>query len=361
MAQVVDYRVSTLVVLCKDCGQDVGLYPARHKCQSIERPPMPTIKKKFLEPIHTKGNIPSLDTSRSSSVASSPIDTPTSSSKWSRWNNKGSPVDQNEDSIYFNNFAANLPEQEVAAGGKKTWGKGRQNDKWKQLNEKVDKTKQNGNLWGKIMQATQNMATPIYDEKGAESDEDDWEGETHVSRILREYYEKKRSPLPNWLFDKNTNKHITKSYKQEPVTPVSPVNQTSRRRLWEKNPDEKSKMSSRERELQELRQKPSVPKSSYENEKFRDEKMDRSRTDDHYFTRRQKEFSNKSDYLNLSDTRRPPNPYGEQRKYNYDDSEYTPKTRYENPYGTYRHRPSSRERKDPFSNRNRFDKEPDYL
>lgn len=188
MAQVVDYRVSSLVVLCKDCGQDSGLYPSRHKCQPIERPPMPTIKKKFLEPIHTKGNVPSLDTSRSSSVASSPIDTPTSSSKWSRWNNKGSPVDQNEDSIYFNNFAANLPEQDAAAGGKKTWGR-RQNDKWKQLNEKgkklpskskqkwidvltlfydkVDKTKQNGNLWGKIMQATQNMATPMYDDKGA--------------------------------------------------------------------------------------------------------------------------------------------------------------------------------------------------
>src|SRR5690349_19909491 len=32
MAEVIDYRVSRIVVLCKDCGQDVGLYPARHKC-----------------------------------------------------------------------------------------------------------------------------------------------------------------------------------------------------------------------------------------------------------------------------------------------------------------------------------------
>src|SRR3954452_17054986 len=32
MVEVNDYRVSRIVVLCKDCGQDVGLYPARHKC-----------------------------------------------------------------------------------------------------------------------------------------------------------------------------------------------------------------------------------------------------------------------------------------------------------------------------------------
>jgi hypothetical protein len=205
------------------------------------------------------------------------------------------------------------------------------------------------------------MLNNFFFYKIKESDEDDWEGETHVSRILREYYEKKRLPLPDWLFDKNTNMHLAKSYKQEPETPVNLVNQTSRRRLWEKSSDGKSKMSSRERELQELRQRPSVPKSPHENEKFIDERIDRSRTDDHYFTRRQKDFSNRPDFTNHSDSRRPPNPYGEQRKYNYDDSEYTPKTRYENPYGTYRHRPSSRERKDPFSYGNRFNKESDYL
>ncbi|ORX97650.1 hypothetical protein K493DRAFT_313986 [Basidiobolus meristosporus CBS 931.73] len=27
-----DYRVSGVSVRCVDCGQDVGLYPARHKC-----------------------------------------------------------------------------------------------------------------------------------------------------------------------------------------------------------------------------------------------------------------------------------------------------------------------------------------
>lgn len=39
----VDYRVSRLIVLCKDCGDDVGLYPSRHKCRKPERPPLPTL------------------------------------------------------------------------------------------------------------------------------------------------------------------------------------------------------------------------------------------------------------------------------------------------------------------------------
>ncbi|KAI7850779.1 hypothetical protein BDC45DRAFT_517124 [Circinella umbellata] len=43
MGIVNDYRISQIVVLCKDCGQDVGLYPARHKCEVPERPPLPTI------------------------------------------------------------------------------------------------------------------------------------------------------------------------------------------------------------------------------------------------------------------------------------------------------------------------------
>lgn len=29
----IDYRVSRVAILCKDCGYDVGFYPARHVCQ----------------------------------------------------------------------------------------------------------------------------------------------------------------------------------------------------------------------------------------------------------------------------------------------------------------------------------------
>lgn len=153
-AQVVDYRVSTLVVLCKDCGHDVGLYPARHKCQPVERPAMPALPTQY-----TKSNIlssPSLDlnnrtmSSGSSSSITSSSPSPSLSSvegnggnKWSSSRQKTNlHIEDNEESVYFNNFAANLPGSSNEAtttatpSGKKLWGKVRQNEKWKQLNEK---------------------------------------------------------------------------------------------------------------------------------------------------------------------------------------------------------------------------------
>jgi hypothetical protein len=45
MVDVIDYRISRIVVLCKDCGQDVGLYPARHKCGIPTSEGLPTIPK----------------------------------------------------------------------------------------------------------------------------------------------------------------------------------------------------------------------------------------------------------------------------------------------------------------------------
>jgi hypothetical protein len=148
-AQVVDYRVSTLVVLCKDCGHDVGLYPARHKCQPIERPAMPALPAQY-----TKSNTPpSLDlnsrtmsSGSNSSMASSPSPSfssveGASANKWSSSRHKANiAVENHEESVYFNNFAVNLPgssnNETTSIAGKKLWGKVRQNEKWKQLSEK---------------------------------------------------------------------------------------------------------------------------------------------------------------------------------------------------------------------------------
>lgn len=52
VAETIDYRVSRIAVLCKDCNSDVGLYPARHKCgvsavETVQSPPIPEIPKKF--------------------------------------------------------------------------------------------------------------------------------------------------------------------------------------------------------------------------------------------------------------------------------------------------------------------------
>ncbi|KAI8879721.1 hypothetical protein K501DRAFT_335870 [Backusella circina FSU 941] len=298
-AQVVDYRVSTLVVLCKDCGQDVGLYPARHKCAPIERPAMPALPTKYLDQ-KQQSRTPSLDStsktiSSTSSISTSPsLSSAESSSKWSSRRGNKSPTtttttEEPEESIYLDNFTAHLPGSETSnSSGKKLWGKVRQNDKWKQLNEKNDKTKQTGKLWGKLLQATQNMAEkiPNRDEKGAESDEDDFDGETHVSRILREYYEKKRLPLPNWLFDDNTPMKrapsLAASRQKSPTTSESsgPMRTPSRRRLWEQTPESENAMSSRERERQELRKNQSLrkPTSPIHDEFENNSRPDRARS-----------------------------------------------------------------------------------
>lgn len=154
-AQAVDYRISRVVVCCKDCGQDVGLYPARHKCQEVIRPPLPPLPANLDDhhglrvPARTSDNVSrSRSTSSSSSTLNTPSDTSstttTTGSKWTARfgrspSTKNNP-DNEEESVYFNNFAAHLPEGGDSPGsghsGKKLWGKVRQNEKWKQLSEK---------------------------------------------------------------------------------------------------------------------------------------------------------------------------------------------------------------------------------
>lgn len=149
-AQAVDYRVSTLIVLCKDCGQDVGLYPARHKCGPIERPAMPALPAQYQKsppPSSLQLNSRTISSGSSSSTTSSSTSPSFTSveqtpSKWSSRLAKSSAPHQDdhaesEESIYFNNFASNLPDNnEQPATGKKLWGKVKQNEKWKQLGEK---------------------------------------------------------------------------------------------------------------------------------------------------------------------------------------------------------------------------------
>ncbi|CDH58053.1 hypothetical protein RO3G_07476 [Lichtheimia corymbifera JMRC:FSU:9682] len=281
-AQAVDYRISRVVVCCKDCGQDVGLYPARHKCQEVIRPPLPPLPANLDDhyglrvPARTSDNVTrSRSTSSSSSTLNTPSDTSSTTTTGSKWtarfgrspstkNNTNDP-DNEEESVYFNNFAAHLPEGGDSPGsgqsGKKLWGKVRQNEKWKQLSEKYDKPKQSAKLWGKLVQATQTVADkmPARDDRGPESDESDWEGESHVSRILREYYEKKHEPLPHWLFDERNPRPVSSRKSHEPMRheeignhPATRRPTTGRKqRLWEVN--DEPQMTQREREREELR------------------------------------------------------------------------------------------------------------
>lgn len=148
-ARVVDYRVSTVAVLCQDCGEDV-LYPTRHKCQpNTNRPPVPTIPTQYTDDAFSIPRKPvsssSPDTSSgSSSFTSSPIQSDNSNNngsptngKWSRFGNRNKELEQeqSDESIYFNKFAEHLPSAEPQQG-RKLWGKVRHNEKWKQLTEK---------------------------------------------------------------------------------------------------------------------------------------------------------------------------------------------------------------------------------
>lgn len=125
-----------------------------------------------------------------------------------------------------------------------------------------------------------------------------------MSRILREYYEKKRLPLPDWLFTDDMlavsrKKSATRKQPQKMDSSVpenhGPVRTPSRRRLWEQNPADPKNISSRERERQELRQvqppPPPVPSnvrnnanedrySNRESDRYRE--PDRYRESDHY-------------------------------------------------------------------------------
>lgn len=79
-----------------------------------------------------------------------------------------------------------------------------------------------------------------------ESDDSDWEGETHVSRVLREYYEKKGAPLPSWLLDERTPQSTTTRatdrrpemplYKQEEEELARRPSRRNRK-LWEVDDD----------------------------------------------------------------------------------------------------------------------------
>ncbi|CAG8566844.1 18628_t:CDS:2 [Dentiscutata erythropus] len=152
MAEVIDYRVSRIVVLCKDCGHDVGLYPARHKCvllgsDSIPVPPIPNLSTK------------------------------------NKNNNDGN-----------------------ASG---LWGKLRSVNNWKNVSEDasiaptISQPTQGSKLWDKLLSAAASYNSNNDDDSECESEAEGWEGETHISRILREYHQQKNGDIPDWLFDSN--------------------------------------------------------------------------------------------------------------------------------------------------------------
>jgi hypothetical protein len=139
-----DYRVSTLIVLCKDCGQDVGLYPARHKCTSAKRPQLPTLcsstTSSFTSWNHEE-EVPELVATTPTTVTRQASDSSIESGKWNifRSDVKKQPLKEDDKSVYFDTYASNLKNSTSlsdindATNGKRLWGKMRENEKWKEL------------------------------------------------------------------------------------------------------------------------------------------------------------------------------------------------------------------------------------
>lgn len=158
-----DYRVSTIVVLCKDCDEDVGLYPARHKCNSSNKlPQLPKLCSSTTSSF-TRWNsqqedqdVPDLIDSNptSTTVTRQASDSSMESGKWSffksnstsdikkHYNDEQERPNEDEDgSIYFDNYASNLKNSSsltdfrdtTSPNGKKLWGKMKENEKWKDL------------------------------------------------------------------------------------------------------------------------------------------------------------------------------------------------------------------------------------
>ncbi|ORX42779.1 hypothetical protein DM01DRAFT_149190 [Hesseltinella vesiculosa] len=252
MAKTVDYRVSTIVILCKDCGQDVGLYPARHQCEDIERPHLPPLPAIIPDVAKQTDPQPGTEEAKNESTLSS-------------WSNalgrltgktaappppkKEEPPESVDDNTYFDYYSALLPEEKAkAAESKNSWTKVKRNDALQQL---VDKQKQQDappstSLWGKIFQGGQKQPDR------PNSDESDWDGESHVSRTIRQYHESKTGQVPDWFEEEikamDEELAMASDHRQDDAV-VSEG--THKKHLWDEDPLQQ--MTARERERQALR------------------------------------------------------------------------------------------------------------
>lgn len=172
-----DYRLSTIIVLCKDCGKDVGLYPARHQC-NVKRPYLPTLCSTTTN--NQWEDVPELI--KSPTVTRQASDSSMESGKWNFFR---STVKNEENPTYFDNYATHLKsssscnDMKDVTNGKKLWGRMKENEKWKELITDKSKyilfmfvsvtnilveeeaNKSPGKLWSRIIQAT--MSNPEDD------------------------------------------------------------------------------------------------------------------------------------------------------------------------------------------------------
>ncbi|KAF9578260.1 hypothetical protein BGW38_006038 [Lunasporangiospora selenospora] len=220
-----DYRVSTIVVLCKDCGNDVGLYPARHKCPPRPAmPAMPAIPSKYQQPSPSFSSSSSRSADGGSSGRMRPPDLNPNSLYPSTNGSNGTPGNSSTSSYGSGSrtpTSSSSSFQDRMNGSKTPTASSfqermKERDRERQLREREERelaargireeTRQetsqttaapaaagSGNtLWGRLKAAKEVFnATITGEEKWPESDDSDYEGESHVGRILRDRADKK--------------------------------------------------------------------------------------------------------------------------------------------------------------------------
>ncbi|OZJ03492.1 hypothetical protein BZG36_04031 [Bifiguratus adelaidae] len=236
-AETVDYRISKIVVLCKDCGQDVGLYPARHKCAEVVRPPLPPLpvpssidnenlkpsgvgassgkddnwkedndRNDRLRPVSPNTPVP-IRRGSDTETKMEKKPAPAAASGWLRLRKamqdneltsgadekKKEGLDDDDDDddtqIYFNNIGKD-EESTERAGTLSRW-----------KTRKGDAQTTGARLWDKLLAATQQVADriPVKQEQVPESDDDDVDAETYITKAIREHWQEKGKRLPSWL------------------------------------------------------------------------------------------------------------------------------------------------------------------
>ncbi|KAG0375949.1 hypothetical protein BGX24_008467 [Mortierella sp. AD032] len=219
-----DYRVSTVAILCRDCQNDVGLYPGKHKCPPRPAmPAMPAIPSQYQsqtqQPSYSSRGMngngaggrrpPDLDPNSlhsggsgsgngggSYGSSSSTSRTPTSSSFQDRMagSNSRTPTALSfQERMKERDREKQLKEREEREAAARSVHNdsrdpGSSNGATPPTSAQASSTTAGSTLWNRLKAAKEVInATITGEEKWPESDDSDYEGETHVSRILREH------------------------------------------------------------------------------------------------------------------------------------------------------------------------------
>ncbi|KAF9132622.1 hypothetical protein BGW39_011718 [Mortierella sp. 14UC] len=219
-----DYRVSTVAILCRDCGNDVGLYPGKHKCPPPPAmPAMPSIPAQYQQS-SSSSSYSSRGMNGASSGGRRPPDLNSSSLHSGGGGGSGNSYGSSSSSTSKTPTSSSFQERMAGSNSRTPTATSfqermKERDREKQFREREEReaaarsvrddprdpgsntatptsaqasSTAGSTLWNRLKAAKEVInATITGEEKWPESDDSDYEGETHVSRILREHADKR--------------------------------------------------------------------------------------------------------------------------------------------------------------------------